>query len=170
MDMVNGFLKKELDISKKLIDEADLTSTIERLVKVEKWSKKQALEAVKQYRNFLFLKRKYGHQHILPPSYDIDEVWHAHILHTKEYFDFCEGVFGSYLHHHPHHGKNNEITDKDLSSVFEDETQKFYFVEFGEYIQAIKPLPLFFIIKRVIEHFKKFIKGQKLVSTSVESV
>jgi len=31
----------------------------------------------------------------------IDPFWHAHILHTEEYFEFCSRIFGHYLHHHP---------------------------------------------------------------------
>ncbi|MBS0350403.1 MAG: glycine-rich domain-containing protein-like [Proteobacteria bacterium] len=159
-----------LDISKNLIYNANLTSTIERLIKVEKWSKDEALEAVKQYRNFLFLKRKYGDSHVLPPSYDMDEVWHAHILHTKEYCDFCEEVFGSYLHHHPHHGIKNEITDKDISFAFENETQRLYFAEFGEYIYAVKPPSWLFIIKGIVKDWKKILKACRRNDTSIKSI
>jgi hypothetical protein len=31
----------------------------------------------------------------------IDEVWHAHILCTKDYRTFCADVFGEYLDHLP---------------------------------------------------------------------
>ena len=31
----------------------------------------------------------------------VDPFWHAHILHTEEYVDFCNRMFGRYLHHHP---------------------------------------------------------------------
>ncbi|WP_261575742.1 hypothetical protein [Frankia gtarii] len=29
----------------------------------------------------------------------IDPFWHAHILHTKQYIDFCDRVFGQYIQH-----------------------------------------------------------------------
>lgn len=36
------------------------------------------------------------------PSKMIDEMWHAHILSTKEYFAFCDRHNdGDYLHHDP---------------------------------------------------------------------
>ena len=68
----------------------------------------------------------------LPPSYEIDEVWHAHILHTKEYMDFCLELFGKYLHHQPH--LSSEASSmKELEQLFE-KTQDLYNHEFGTYI------------------------------------
>lgn len=32
---------------------------------------------------------------------DVDEVWHAHILHTQTYAEDCEDYFGHFLHHLP---------------------------------------------------------------------
>ena len=34
-------------------------------------------------------------------SAKIDPFWHAHILHTQQYVDFCEKVMGRYVHHVP---------------------------------------------------------------------
>ena len=31
----------------------------------------------------------------------VDPFWYAHILHTREYFEFCENVVGGYMHHDP---------------------------------------------------------------------
>jgi len=31
----------------------------------------------------------------------IDEVWHAFILHTREYAEFCQSIFGRFVHHAP---------------------------------------------------------------------
>lgn len=31
----------------------------------------------------------------------VDPFWHAHIIHTKEYMEFCDSVFGQYIHHKP---------------------------------------------------------------------
>lgn len=97
------------------------------------------------------MKFKYGETHPLPPSLDIDEVWHAHILHTEEYAEFCQNVFGFYLHHHPHHGKRGELTDADIAEAFEQGTQKLYFSEFGEYIEAVMPLPFKVTVQRFID-------------------
>jgi hypothetical protein len=31
----------------------------------------------------------------------IDPFWHAHILHTRQYAEFCERVYGQFIHHNP---------------------------------------------------------------------
>jgi hypothetical protein len=35
------------------------------------------------------------------PSQPVDAAWHAFILHTADYCDYCRGRFGAYLHHTP---------------------------------------------------------------------
>jgi hypothetical protein len=37
----------------------------------------------------------------LAPSRAVDEGWHAFVLHTREYADFCERVAGRFIHHAP---------------------------------------------------------------------
>ena len=34
-------------------------------------------------------------------SDEIDPFWHAHILHTSHYIDFCDRVYGHYIPHEP---------------------------------------------------------------------
>lgn len=126
---------------KKLIEDVDLSDVIDRLIHVDGWKKKYAIEACKDYRKFLFLKLKYGKHYELPPSDEIDDVWHAHILHTEDYMNFCNEVFGYYLHHHPHN-KRAKLSNYDLEMMFENETQKLYKQEFGDYIYSIKPVSL----------------------------
>lgn len=38
----------------------------------------------------------------LIPTPVIDEAWHVFILFTKDYEDFCQRYFGSFIHHFPH--------------------------------------------------------------------
>jgi hypothetical protein len=33
-------------------------------------------------------------------SESIDPFWHAHILHSEEYTEFCDQIVGRYLHHY----------------------------------------------------------------------
>lgn len=35
------------------------------------------------------------------PSDDVDLIWHAHILHTVLYADFCNNLAGRFVHHNP---------------------------------------------------------------------
>ncbi|MGW6459745.1 glycine-rich domain-containing protein [Streptomyces sp. NPDC055078] len=40
----------------------------------------------------------------LSPSRAVDPGWHAFLLHSQEYADFCHGRFGRFLHHRPLRG------------------------------------------------------------------
>jgi len=123
--------------ARERIASADLSPVLHRLTQVDRWSKKSAVKAVELYRNFLLLKKKYGSQHQLPPSYEIDEAWHAHILHTEDYMTFCNHVFGGFLHHHPHIAHQKGDTKK-LELLFE-RTQELYKKEFGDYLYSFRP-------------------------------
>lgn len=37
----------------------------------------------------------------LVPSPAIDAAWHAFLLHTQEYADYCDDQFGRFVHHRP---------------------------------------------------------------------
>jgi hypothetical protein len=40
----------------------------------------------------------------ITPSVMVDLGWHNFILHTKNYFKFCEALAGGYIHHNPYGG------------------------------------------------------------------
>ena len=40
-----------------------------------------------------------SHQVSKVPSIVIDEAWHAFILHTKDYEEFCMNSIGRFVHH-----------------------------------------------------------------------
>ena len=82
------------------IKNLDLAYLEKRLAEQERWAPADAREAVRRYKNFLFLLYKYPGCS-LAPAPDIDEVWHNHILHTREYDRDCQEIFGRYLHHAP---------------------------------------------------------------------
>jgi hypothetical protein len=42
-----------------------------------------------------------GSTYDLVPSPPVDAAWHAFILHTRAYTEFCERNFGEYAHHDP---------------------------------------------------------------------
>lgn len=41
------------------------------------------------------------HSRPLAPSQAVDPGWHAFLLHTREYSEFCERIAGRFLHHVP---------------------------------------------------------------------
>lgn len=60
------------------------------------------------------------HLAIYPPMKLIDEMWHAFILCTAEYDEFCSRYLGSFIHHEPSVGENND----DLSSTLSEESDR----------------------------------------------
>lgn len=108
----------------------DFTPIVNKLVNHMGWSKSHAIETCTMYRRFLILHKKYGHTHTLPPSEDIDEFWHMHILDTKRYRVDCETIFGYYLEHYPYLGIDEKTNFEDLERAFH-KTQELYAHEFG---------------------------------------
>lgn len=134
------------------IQALDFTNVINKLVNVFGWLKEDALSTAKLYQNYLILKIKYGKEHLyLPPSEDIDEFWHNHILDTERYIEDCQRIFGAYLHHYPYLGIDGKTNLEDLNSAYEV-TQALHFKEFGYYIDPIRskyPKFLYSLLKKI---------------------
>lgn len=67
-------------------------------------------EAIDEFRRYLILIHL-GYRGMAMCSKYVDEVWHAFILHTRDYAAFCESVFGTFLHHEPGTIKNPISTE-----------------------------------------------------------
>ncbi len=57
----------------------------------------RGIYALKQYYAVALLDPANAHA----VSRVIDPFWHAHILHTEQYMEFCNRVVGEYMHHQP---------------------------------------------------------------------
>ncbi|OHV29863.1 MULTISPECIES: glycine-rich domain-containing protein [Pseudofrankia] len=75
-------------------DHPELTSDAERIVD-------QALA---------FLGACAGSPSRFSPSHAVDVGWHAFLLHTREYAQFCARVAGRFLHHVPEHPSEWGVT------------------------------------------------------------
>lgn len=128
---MNNEFEMSLEQATQYIRLMDFNQIIDKLVHHMGWSLKHAREVCEMYRRFLFLIKKYGHLHTLPPSEDIDEFWHMHILDTKRYRKDCEIIFGYYLDHYPYLGIDNNSTFKELEQAFA-KTQELYALEFDK--------------------------------------
>jgi len=126
-----------LERSRKYIYSMDLSQIIDKMVSHQKWRREEAESVSVFYRNFLFLNLKYADKAPLPPSDDIDEFWHNHILDTEKYHSDSQAIFGKYFHHYPYLGIDGKTTMHDLVQFF-NETQQLHYQEFGEHIYAIK--------------------------------
>jgi uncharacterized protein YqgQ len=52
-----------------------------------------------EYQRFIALAA--GYEGIGMLSSEVDKLWHAHILNTKRYYDFCQRYLGHMVHHLP---------------------------------------------------------------------
>jgi hypothetical protein len=52
-------------------------------------------------RQFFIAHLMSGNKYVSMPSQIADDLWHEFILYTREYKDFCDRAFGSFLHHTP---------------------------------------------------------------------
>src|SRR3989338_8687 len=135
----------------------DFSQIIDRMVKKNKWKRKDVLTACDLYKNFLFIKKKYSQDEPLPPSEDIDEFWHNHILDTQKYKQDCDRIFGHYLDHYPYLGMDGKTTEADATRFIE-KTQELHHKEFGIYIYNIRSNPL----KRLVRFANLLISSPKL--------
>lgn len=87
------------------------------------WNEDFVNAAVTEYAKFLHLHKTYPDTTLVPGKM-VDIVWHEHILHTQNYTDFCQEVFGSYLHHEP-----KDLSAKEAYSS--DATHELYEKTFG---------------------------------------
>jgi uncharacterized protein (TIGR04222 family) len=77
-----------------------------RLARDRGWSVAYARGAIEEYRRFCFLAVTSS----LPatPSEEVDEVWHQHLVYSRDYWDaWCKNVLGVPLHHDPTEGGPN---------------------------------------------------------------
>lgn len=131
-----------IEEAKAYIDSIDFSQIIDKMVMKDKWKKRDAEKACELYKHFLYLKKKYqSSDDHLPPSEEIDEFWHNHILDTKKYMIDCDRIFGRYLHHYPYLGIDDKTDMNDLQRFFE-KTQELHYREFGDYIYNVRKRPL----------------------------
>lgn len=78
------------------------------------WSRQQAFQAIERYKAFLFVSYLYP-ELLLVPAQDIDKVWHCHILHTRQYRQDCEWLFGRFIDHAP----DSEFGDEGDRSILD---------------------------------------------------
>lgn len=141
LDKANTIDKQPLPNLKdaeQYIRNLDLTYIGERLARnlilkgwtrTKGWTSKEIAQCIENYKNYLFIVKKYNTIHlIIPPSKAIDEVWHQHILFTKEYHRDCLNIFGFYLHHEP--GKGDKASYENFQNHYQNVTKKLFYDEF----------------------------------------
>ena len=96
----------------------NLTSIKFKLVKEYGWTSERANKTEPQYKAFLFLVGATT-QRMLVPTREIDEMWHMHILDTRQYMIDCARHFGEYVHHYPYLGLKDEADEVRAKALFD---------------------------------------------------
>jgi len=89
-------------LAKRHIRHLDLTSVRTKVIEKLGWPSDQAESVEQEYKRFLYALTQKGREEIIsPPSQEVDEFWHQHILDTRKYRDDCQKLFGHYMDHIP---------------------------------------------------------------------
>ncbi len=84
------------------------TDFTRRLAHEQGWSVEHARRAVEEYRRYCFLSCASATP--LTPSETVDQVWHLHLIHSRDYWErFCGEVLARPLHHAPTRGGATEV-------------------------------------------------------------
>ena len=117
------------------------------------YDEKQTKAAFSGLKEYLLLHSFYPNNIYGMPSKLADDAWHAFMLCSKEYDDFCKKAYGRYLHHSPDTNCNGQILNS--SSIFKDEIILTYKVSkrlYSEYDDLLrlqhKAIPLIFLLDR----------------------
>jgi hypothetical protein len=85
---------------RELIAPGLFSELTDRVATVDGHDQDTAERIIEQALTFLLACARYPDGH-LSPSEKVDVGWHAFILHTAEYAEFCERVAGRFIHHRP---------------------------------------------------------------------
>lgn len=80
-----------------------------RVMKEKQVTRGYAERVIEQTIVFLKACGLKGAEARLSPSIQVDPGWHAFLLYTRDYAEFCERIAGRFIHHRP-------IWDRDISS------------------------------------------------------
>jgi hypothetical protein len=76
----------------------DNRAVVARYVKEFSLSNREAELLFDDVKRFLWLNFVSG---VIAPPPKIDEAWHIFIIFTKDYAEFCQTIFGRFMHHRP---------------------------------------------------------------------
>jgi len=103
-DELTIFWEKQINLVKQILDNTDFSKYTQKALPELENLDIDVDSALSEYKTHLLLcliNKIHGSQNFIVPSEWADKIWHEHILDTRSYMDFCEKIFGGYLHHNP---------------------------------------------------------------------
>jgi len=73
----------------------------------------QQIQVFEGLRQWFMVCNRAGGRFVSMPSQVVDDAWHAFILFTRNYEQFCRKAFGRFLHHTPAEAMANQTTATD---------------------------------------------------------
>ena len=121
-------------LAKRHIASLDLSSVRFKVINELGWSSENADQVELEYRRFLYaLAHKRREDTISPPTKEVDEFWHQHILHTRKYRDDCDKVFGHYVDHTPGlSAEEQSKADRRRREIYSDSGADTVYFDFGD--------------------------------------
>jgi hypothetical protein len=99
---------------------------VDRFLRHYALGRDEADELFRDVLRFLWLRSVVSHELVvLRSQFLFDEMWHAFILHTRDYERFCRKYFGRVMHHEPGTPKRRSSTsdqraiDATIEAVFD---------------------------------------------------
>lgn len=83
-----------------IIESYNLEFVIKRVLRKKAVPEHDIDRSVLEYRRYIGLKAL-GYDNMEMVDDNADEIWHAHIIFTYEYMEFCNSVCGRFIHHGP---------------------------------------------------------------------
>lgn len=90
-----------------------------------------------RYKKWLYLRRIHPGE-LMPPTKDIDMMWHYHLLDTHSYFRSTAAGLGYFLHHYPYFGRRGKADKAKLMTAFEN-TKRRWKDEYGSELDGALP-------------------------------
>src|SRR6476619_780971 len=109
-------------LARQHIRNLDLGSVREKVVEKLGWSPERAQQVEGDYKRFLYaLAHRHKDDILSPPTQEVDEFWHQHILDTRKCREDCDIVFGHYVDHTPGlSAENQRKADAKRKQIYAD--------------------------------------------------
>ena len=105
----------------------DFTNVRLFLAREKGYSEEEMLAMQEEYLKYMAIRAGYPEQ-CTAISAGVDPFWHAHIVFTEAYAEFCEDVCGYFVNHRPPMEGEDEL----LKASYLENTLRFYEGSFGE--------------------------------------
>jgi hypothetical protein len=71
--------------------------------------------AIEEYQSWMVLLSYVTDRWLYVPNPELDEVWHTHLIFTRDYLNLCSALCGkgSYIHHQPE-DVGNKMSDEEM--------------------------------------------------------